>query len=49
MTGGIRVDGVGVRYGEGVALDGVDLAVAPGAITGLIGMNGSVRPATRAR
>lgn len=41
MTGGIRVSGVGVRYGEVVALDGVDLTVAPGAITGLIGMNGS--------
>jgi len=39
--GGIHVAGISVRYGEVVALDGVDLGVAPGAITGLIGMNGS--------
>ncbi|EWS79518.1 ABC transporter [Brachybacterium phenoliresistens] len=32
---------VHVRYGEVTALDGVDLELAPGRVTGLIGMNGS--------
>ena len=30
-----------VTYGETVALDGLDFAVAPGLVHGLIGMNGS--------
>jgi len=38
---GIRVRDLAVRYGDVVALDGVDLDVAAGAVTGLIGMNGS--------
>lgn len=37
----IHADGVCVRYGETLALDGVDLRVDPGAVHGLIGMNGS--------
>ena len=37
----IAVDGVGVRYGEVVALDGASLTVDRGRICGLIGMNGS--------
>src|SRR5690606_19233365 len=37
----IRVRDLVVRYGDVVALDGVDLDVAAGRITALIGMNGS--------
>ena len=37
----IEVSDVVVRYGEVVALDGVSLGVAPGRVTGLVGMNGS--------
>lgn len=37
----IRVRGVDVRYGRVHALDDVDLDIAPGRITGLIGANGS--------
>lgn len=37
----VKVSGVVVRYGEVLALDGVDLTVQPGRVTGLIGMNGS--------
>ena len=36
-----RAVGVGKRYGDTVALDGVDLAVPAGAITGLLGPNGA--------
>ncbi|MFT4164655.1 MAG: metal ABC transporter ATP-binding protein [Microlunatus sp.] len=38
---GIEVDDLVVRYGEVVALDGVSLSVAPGQVTGLVGMNGA--------
>lgn len=37
----LAVAGLQVRYGRNVALDGVDLAIAPGLVHGLIGMNGS--------
>ncbi|WP_241156116.1 metal ABC transporter ATP-binding protein [Leucobacter chromiireducens] len=37
----ITVREVSVRYGEVQALDGASLSVAPGRVTGLIGMNGS--------
>lgn len=37
----IEVRGVGVRYGDVIALDDVSLTVEAGRITGLIGMNGS--------
>ena len=40
-TAAIQVEDVVVRYGEVLALDGVSLSVAPGRVTGLIGMNGS--------
>ncbi|WP_369375580.1 metal ABC transporter ATP-binding protein [Promicromonospora sp. Populi] len=40
-TTAIQVDDVVVRYGEVLALDGVTLNIAPGRVTGLIGMNGS--------
>ncbi len=38
---GVEVRGLVVRYGSTTALDGVDLDVAPGSITALIGRNGS--------
>lgn len=41
MSSAIAVDDVVVRYGALVALDGATLEVAPGRVTGLIGMNGS--------
>ncbi|MBK7820640.1 MAG: metal ABC transporter ATP-binding protein [Tessaracoccus sp.] len=41
MTVPIQVRDVVVRYGEIVALDGVDLDVRAGGVTGLVGMNGS--------
>lgn len=37
----LQVDQVGKRFGGFVALDGIDLAVAPGERLGLIGPNGS--------
>lgn len=41
MTASIDVRGVSVDYGDVRALDDVTLRVAPGRVTGLIGMNGS--------
>lgn len=38
---GVEVRGLVARYGSTVALDGLDLSVAPGTITGLLGRNGS--------
>jgi putative ABC transport system ATP-binding protein len=44
-TGGIRIEGLRKRYGSGDtavdALKGVDMAVAPGEVVGLIGPSGS--------
>ncbi len=40
-TPAIEVRGVTVRYGDVLALDGVDLALDSGRVCGLIGMNGS--------
>ncbi len=44
-TGGIRIEGLRKRYGAGDtavdALKGVDMAVAPGEVVGLIGPSGS--------
>ncbi|GAB3209201.1 metal ABC transporter ATP-binding protein [Marinactinospora thermotolerans] len=37
----VRVEGVGVGYGDVLALDGVDLAIAQGRVCGLVGANGS--------
>jgi len=41
MTALLQVDQVGKRFGGFVALEGIDLAVAPGERLGLIGPNGS--------
>lgn len=40
-TPALSVQDLQVRYGRNVALDGVDLAIEPGLVHGLIGMNGS--------
>jgi ABC-2 type transport system ATP-binding protein len=37
----VRVTGLGKRYGARTAVDGVDLAVAPGQVRGLLGPNGA--------
>ena len=37
----IRVEGVVKRFGATVALAGVDLEIAPGAVFGLLGPNGA--------
>ena len=41
MTPAIHASGVVVDYGRVRALDGVDLEITPGCVTGLVGMNGS--------
>lgn len=41
MTAAIEVSGATVRYGDVLALDDVDLTVAPGRVCGLLGTNGS--------
>src|SRR3954469_15814890 len=42
----IRLDGVTVRYGPHVAVDGLDLDVRPGEIVGLVGPNGAGKSST---
>jgi ABC-2 type transport system ATP-binding protein len=37
----VRARGIGQRFGEVIALDGVDLDVAPGQVHGLVGPNGA--------
>ncbi|MGM1064595.1 metal ABC transporter ATP-binding protein [Saccharothrix sp. Mg75] len=37
----VDVDGVTVRYGDVLALDGVTMSLAPGRVCGLVGVNGS--------
>jgi manganese transport system ATP-binding protein len=41
MTDALRIDALTVRYGDVLALDAVDVAVAPGEACGLVGVNGS--------
>lgn len=41
MTAAIDITSLTVRYGEVLALDGIDLRVEPGAICAVIGMNGA--------
>ena len=37
----VRLDGVAVRLGDRLALDNIDVAIAPGTFVGLLGPNGS--------
>ena len=41
MNHAITATGLRVRYGDTLALDGLDLTIDPGLVHGLIGMNGS--------
>ncbi|GAA1979342.1 metal ABC transporter ATP-binding protein [Isoptericola halotolerans] len=41
MDPAIEADGLTVRYGEVLALDGVSLSIGAGTVCGLVGMNGS--------
>ncbi|HKT01115.1 MAG TPA: ATP-binding cassette domain-containing protein, partial [Rugosimonospora sp.] len=42
----LRIDGLRYAYGETVAVDGVDLAVRPGEVYGLLGSNGAGKTTT---
>ena len=42
----IRAEGLVRRFGDNVAVDGVDLKVAPGEIYGLLGPNGAGKTTT---
>ena len=47
-TTGLAVEAIGLvkRFGDGIAVDGVDLAVPPGAIYGVLGPNGAGKTTT---
>jgi ABC-2 type transport system ATP-binding protein len=40
----IEVMNLGKRYGEKVAVDGLDFVVQPGIVTGFLGPNGAGKP-----
>jgi ABC-2 type transport system ATP-binding protein len=46
MEAAIRTEGLGKRYGATVALDSLDLAVAPGEVYGYLGPNGAGKTTT---
>jgi ABC-2 type transport system ATP-binding protein len=41
MTGGVVIEGLHKRFGDFVALNGVDLVVPPGTVGGVLGPNGA--------
>lgn len=45
----VRARGLTKFWGDVVALDGVDLDVAPGQIHGIVGPNGAGKPTTELR
>lgn len=46
MSSGLRAGGLHKRFGDTVALDGVDLAVEPGGMLGFLGPNGAGKSTT---
>ena len=46
VTGAIRTEGLSKRYGETLALDGLDLTVEPGEVYGYLGPNGAGKTTT---
>lgn len=46
MTQAVQVEGLTKRFGRSTALDGLDLSVAPGDVTGFLGPNGAGKSTT---
>ena len=42
----IEVENLSKRYGEKLAVDGLDFVVGPGVVTGFLGPNGAGQPVT---
>ena len=46
MTEAVQIQGLTKRFGRSIALDGLDLSVAPGEVTGFLGPNGAGKSTT---